>query len=113
MLGSLYVRTAKSGTLAGLCRASAIKHHLLEKQYEAEKMFHGGDHGNQYTVANGQNVHLPNRREQKDGTAGGDRKSSAQNEHLKIGGTAYLPQVTKMMTCKAQEYGSDRQVFFV
>jgi hypothetical protein len=46
------------------------KSYLRGKQYEAEKQTQGGNHGNQYTVANGQNVHLPNEREIKDGTAG-------------------------------------------
>lgn len=46
------------------------KSYLRGKQYEAEKQAQGGDHGNQYTVANGQNVHLPTPREIRDGTAG-------------------------------------------
>ena len=47
------------------------KSYLRGKQYEAEKMTLGGDRGNQYTVASGQNVRQPEkRREQRDGTAG-------------------------------------------
>ena len=49
----------------------AQKSYLRGKQYEAEKMSLGGDRGNQYTVASGQNVRQPERRrEQRDGTAG-------------------------------------------
>lgn len=47
------------------------KTYMIGKMYEARKQTQGGDHGNQYTVANGQNVHLPNgRRVSRDGTAG-------------------------------------------
>lgn len=47
------------------------KTYMIGKMYEARKQTQGGDHGNQYTVANGQNVHLPNgRRISRDGTAG-------------------------------------------
>lgn len=52
----------------------AQKSYLRGKQYEAEKMAYGasdGFRGNQHTdVVAGQNVHLPTRREIKDGTAG-------------------------------------------
>lgn len=47
------------------------KSYLRGKQYEAEKMAQGGTGANQYTKEQtGQNVHLPTRRETKDGTAG-------------------------------------------
>lgn len=47
------------------------KTYMIGKMYEARKQTQGGDHGNQYTVANGQNVHLPNgRRVTRDGTSG-------------------------------------------
>ena len=45
------------------------KSYLRGKQYEAEKMAQGGDRKSE-EFSNGQNVHLKNRREIKDGTAG-------------------------------------------
>ena len=47
------------------------KAYMVGKMYEARKKSVGQHEGNQYTkVESGQNVHIPNRREQRNGTAG-------------------------------------------
>ena len=47
------------------------KAYMVGKMYEARKKSVGQHEGNQYTkLESGQNVHIPNRREQRNGTAG-------------------------------------------